>query len=160
MSTRNDQVFPVSLSEIAFTLVLVLMLLLGFMFLQEREARELAEQGLRDAVVLLAGSISPWSISGSTQRRGGRFSLAALWYKPRQVRPRCPFHSRGAALLVYASGGSLCSGRPVPEPWQSSKQPERWVQRVMSRLTNRSSGRVRDKVPIAIAGARAAQLNR
>lgn len=51
MSNRNDQVFPVSLSEIAFTLVLVLMLLLGFMFLQEREARELAEQSLRDAVV-------------------------------------------------------------------------------------------------------------
>ena len=30
----------------------------------------------------------------------------------------------------------------------------------LSNVTNRWSGRVRDKVPFAIAGARAAQLNR
>jgi len=55
VSRHTDQVFPVSLSEIAFTLVLVLMLLLGYMFLQEREARDAAEQKLRDAVVTQNG---------------------------------------------------------------------------------------------------------
>ena len=34
---KNDMVFPVSLSEIAFTLVFLLMLLLGFMILSERK---------------------------------------------------------------------------------------------------------------------------
>ena len=41
MSKKNDQVFPVSLSEIAFMLVFLLMLLLGFMIF--REQREKAE---------------------------------------------------------------------------------------------------------------------
>lgn len=50
MASHNDQVFPVSLAEIAFTLILILMLLLGFMFLQEREARDTAEQRLQDAI--------------------------------------------------------------------------------------------------------------
>lgn len=36
-SRKTDQVFPVSLSEIAFTLVFLLMLLLGFMVLRERK---------------------------------------------------------------------------------------------------------------------------
>ena len=41
MSKKNDQVFPVSLSEIAFMLVFLLMLLLGFMII--RDQREKAE---------------------------------------------------------------------------------------------------------------------
>jgi len=40
---KNDMVFPVSLSEIAFTLVFVLMLLLGFLILGERDEREKAQ---------------------------------------------------------------------------------------------------------------------
>jgi hypothetical protein len=39
---KNDQVFPVSLSEIAFTLVFLLMLLLGFMVLFERKEHDAA----------------------------------------------------------------------------------------------------------------------
>jgi hypothetical protein len=46
LANKNDQVFSVSLSEIAFTLVFILMLLLGFMILQERQAKELAEARL------------------------------------------------------------------------------------------------------------------
>lgn len=42
MASKNDQVFPVSLSEIAFILIFVLMLLLGFMIMQERQAKEQA----------------------------------------------------------------------------------------------------------------------
>jgi hypothetical protein len=56
VSSRNDQVFPVSLAEIAFTLVLILMLLLGYMFLQERESREAAESKLRDIIVVQNGA--------------------------------------------------------------------------------------------------------
>jgi hypothetical protein len=40
---KNDMVFPVSLSEIAFTLVFILMLLVGFMFLSEREGHDEAK---------------------------------------------------------------------------------------------------------------------
>ncbi|MEZ5664695.1 MAG: hypothetical protein R3E94_14370 [Burkholderiaceae bacterium] len=40
---KTDQVFPVSLSEIAFTLVFLLMLLLGFMVLREREENDEAK---------------------------------------------------------------------------------------------------------------------
>lgn len=40
---KTDQVFPVSLSEIAFTLVFLLMLLLGFMVLREREEKDEAK---------------------------------------------------------------------------------------------------------------------
>lgn len=42
MSTNNDQVFPTSLSEVAFTLVFLLMLLLGYMIVRvEKEKAEL-----------------------------------------------------------------------------------------------------------------------
>ncbi len=40
---KNDLVFPVSLSEIAFTLVFLLMLLLGFMVLRERKENDEAK---------------------------------------------------------------------------------------------------------------------
>lgn len=40
---KTDQVFPVSLSEIAFTLVFLLMLLLGFMVLRERKDNDEAK---------------------------------------------------------------------------------------------------------------------
>jgi hypothetical protein len=40
LASKNDQVFPVSLSEIAFILIFVLMLLLGFMIMQERQAKD------------------------------------------------------------------------------------------------------------------------
>lgn len=43
MREKNDMVFPVSLSEIAFTLVFLLMLLLGFMILSERKENESAK---------------------------------------------------------------------------------------------------------------------
>jgi hypothetical protein len=43
LATKNDQVFATSLSEIAFTLVFILMLLLGFLVVQERQDREKAE---------------------------------------------------------------------------------------------------------------------
>ncbi len=43
MRQKNDMVFPVSLSEIAFTLVFMLMLLLGFMILNERKENEAAK---------------------------------------------------------------------------------------------------------------------
>lgn len=43
MRQKNDMVFPVSLSEIAFTLVFILMLLLGFLILGERDEREKAQ---------------------------------------------------------------------------------------------------------------------
>lgn len=45
MNKKNDQVFPVSLSEIAFILVFLLMLLLGFMIvLQQKEKIELTKK--------------------------------------------------------------------------------------------------------------------
>lgn len=43
MREKSDMVFPVSLSEIAFTLVFLLMLLLGFMILSERKENEAAK---------------------------------------------------------------------------------------------------------------------
>jgi hypothetical protein len=46
VARTNDQVFAVSLSEIAFTLIFVLMLLLGFMLFSERQAKEKAESRL------------------------------------------------------------------------------------------------------------------
>lgn len=46
MANKNDMVFPVSLSEIAFILVFVLMLLLGYMLMQERQSKEQAQAKL------------------------------------------------------------------------------------------------------------------
>ncbi|ARV17646.1 hypothetical protein AEP_00686 [Curvibacter sp. AEP1-3] len=49
MASKNDQVFPVSLSEIAFILIFVLMLLLGFMIMQERKDKDDALSELANA---------------------------------------------------------------------------------------------------------------
>ncbi len=46
-NSRNDQVFGVSLSEIAFTLMFVLMLLLGFMVIKERADKDVALRKLQ-----------------------------------------------------------------------------------------------------------------
>jgi len=46
LANKNDMVFPVSLSEIAFILVFVLMLLLGYMLMQERQSKEQAQAKL------------------------------------------------------------------------------------------------------------------
>ena len=56
------------------------------------------------------------------------------------------------AIAVHLDGHSA---RTVTIPSSSSN-----VEYRCARLTNRSSGRVRDKVPSSYAGARAAQLNR
>jgi hypothetical protein len=48
-NSRNDQVFGVSLSEIAFTLMFVLMLLLGFMVLKERADKDVALRKLESS---------------------------------------------------------------------------------------------------------------
>ena len=49
MSKKNDQVFATSLSEIAFTLVFLLMLLLGYLLVQEKAAKEEARKRLAEA---------------------------------------------------------------------------------------------------------------
>ena len=46
MSQRSDQVFQLSLTEIAFTLVFILLLLLGYLVFREQTAREAAEAAL------------------------------------------------------------------------------------------------------------------
>jgi hypothetical protein len=46
LSIKNDQVFPVSLSEIAFILIFLLMLLLGAMVLKEQKEKEEAQSAL------------------------------------------------------------------------------------------------------------------
>ena len=46
MSKKNDQVFPTSLSEIAFILVFLLMLLLGYLILKEQKEKEEAQRQL------------------------------------------------------------------------------------------------------------------
>jgi regulator of replication initiation timing len=52
---KNDQVFPTSLSEIAFVLVFLLMLLLGYMIIKEMKDKEEAQQQL--AKIKLAQSV-------------------------------------------------------------------------------------------------------
>ena len=49
MTQRNDQVFQLSLTEIAFTLVFILLLLLGYLVYREQTAREVAEASLANA---------------------------------------------------------------------------------------------------------------
>lgn len=46
LKKKNDQVFPTSLSEIAFTLIFLLMLLLGYMVLKEQKEKEAAQSQL------------------------------------------------------------------------------------------------------------------
>lgn len=50
MRKNNDQVFPTSLSEIAFTLVFMLILLLGYMFLTEQKQRLVLQRKLDNVV--------------------------------------------------------------------------------------------------------------
>lgn len=46
MTRRSDQVFQLSLTEIAFTLIFILLLLLGYLVVREQTAREVAEAAL------------------------------------------------------------------------------------------------------------------
>lgn len=46
VSKRNDQVFQLSLTEIAFTISFILLLLLGYLVMRESEARKMAEEAL------------------------------------------------------------------------------------------------------------------
>lgn len=48
-SPKNDQVFQLSLTEIAFTLVFILLLLLGYVVVREQTARQAAEVALAEA---------------------------------------------------------------------------------------------------------------
>jgi hypothetical protein len=89
---------------------------------------------------------------------------------------QCLFRGLGNALTNQRRLGSV-KGSPrthvvdaLPATWPnrhaiySSSSPRRCPQELeasrLGRLTNRWSGRVRDKVPSSYAGARAAQLNR
>ena len=46
MAQRNDQVFQLSLTEIAFTITFILLLLLGYLVFKEQSARKAAEEAL------------------------------------------------------------------------------------------------------------------
>lgn len=46
LNRKNDQIFQLSLTEIAFTLVFILLLLLGYLIYREQTAREAAEAEL------------------------------------------------------------------------------------------------------------------
>lgn len=52
MSKKNDQVFPTSLSEIAFILVFLIMILLGYMILKEQKEKEKAHEQLAKVAVV------------------------------------------------------------------------------------------------------------
>ena len=49
VNPRSDQVFQLSLTEIAFMLIFILLLLLGYLVVREQAAREVAETALAEA---------------------------------------------------------------------------------------------------------------
>jgi len=57
-SPKSDQVFQLSLTEIAFTLVFILLLLLGYLVVREQTAREAAEVALAEAQKLAVSTRS------------------------------------------------------------------------------------------------------
>ena len=85
MRQKNDMVFPVSLSEIAFTLVFILMLLLGFLILGERDEREKAQARAATLESTLASTQSADAAAAAMSQ--ARNSLAAKLAETGTVTP-------------------------------------------------------------------------
>ena len=78
MAQRNDQIFQLSLTEVAFCIVFILLLLLGYLVIKEQEARKEAELALAQAQ----------SVNDKTkQMEGARAALAAALSKAGAAAP-------------------------------------------------------------------------